>query len=295
MINIVRGITLVIVFLGLISAANEKPDVEADYIIQLADTSQAKRDEAARHILELTRKNRATFGVGHIREHDSAYWYAMVKRTNMRAEVTDVVNALGLDTNQQEIGMCFGQGCFDTYRFDNSMVIQLYYKSNKPNTVYFDTIIWQPKRVYVEAPAKFTGEWITYYVNGEVSHRVQYENGVYDGVFASYHPNGQVAYTQHYASGVAEGEDRGFYFSGKLMYVGNYKNGKQEGEWVHYWENGNVKTKMNFLNGEHEGVEQDFFENGSLYTESVYKDGKQVRHRSWDKKGNCLFDTDKMK
>lgn len=277
------------------SATSKSDDLEKQYISQLADTLQVKRDQAAQRLRELEEKKKTTLAEGHIREHDSAFWYAMVKRTNMRVEVGDVIKSLGLDTNEQEIGMCFGQGCFNTYRLDNSMVLQLYFKSNKPNTVYFDTIIWQPKRIYVDAPAKFTGEWVTYYVNGQRSHTVQYTNGLYNGLFISYHANGKIAYQQQYTNGEINGEDRGFYFSGKLMYVGNYKDGKQEGEWIHYWENGNVKTKMNFLKGEHDGVEQEFYENGSLYTETTFKDGKQVRHRAWDKKGDCMFDTDKMK
>lgn len=275
--------------------ASHKELTEKGYILQLADTSQAVRDEAAKVLLNLARTGKTTLGEGHISEHDSAYWYALIAKTEMRKEEHDVAIALGIDKNEQEIGMCFGQGCFNTYRLDNSFVLQLYFNSNKPNTVYFDTLIWQPRRVYVDAPSRFTGEWRTYYVNGQLSHRVQYSNGVYNGTFISYHANGQVAYQQHYVNGTTQGEDRGYYYSGKVMYVGNYTNGKQNGEWLHYWENGNVKTKMNFVNGEEDGVEQQFYEDGKLYTESKYENGKQTWHRAFDKKGNCTFDSRNVK
>lgn len=277
------------------SAMKKSEDTEKICIEQLADSLQAKRDAAATKLRDMVVKGKTTYADGHIAEHDSSYWYAMVARSNMRLLLNDVVKSLALDTGDQEIGMCFGQGCFNSYRLDNSMVLQLYYKSNAPHTVYFDTLIWDPRRINVDAPVKFTGEWTTYYANGQPSHRVQYSNGDYNGTFISYHPNGQIAYQQHYSNGVANGEDRGFYFSGKLAYVGTYKDGKQSGEWIHYWENGKVKTKMNFEAGEHHGIETEYFENGMMYAETTYDHGKQTRHRAWNKKGDCIFDTDKMK
>ncbi len=277
----------------LLTSGKQADHLEHLYITWLSDTSQAVRDRGAEQLRLLIERDGTTYGPGHIREHDSAYWYNMVAKTDMRRELNDVVKALGLQSAEQEMGMCFGQGCYDTYRLDNSMVILLYYNSNKPNTVYFDTIERQLKHTYVDIPKKYNGTWVTYYVNGQRASSIECRNGNYNGELISYYDNGRVSYKQHYDERGANGTDSGFYSSGKLSYAGNYVNGKQEGTWTHYFENGNVKLRSTYIDGELDGAEQMYYENGTPYWESTYDHGKQTRHRSWDAQGRCVFDTDK--
>lgn len=279
----------------IFSASGNPVDAEKECIVRLSDTSQAERDDAATQLRRMIRRNKVTYGEGHLRTHDSAYWYSKIASVNRKGTVAEVIHALGLDSSQSEIGMCSGQTCFNTYRLDNSMVLQLHYLSNEPHRVFYDTIMYAPKRMEVEAPPHFSGTWITYFVNGQRSHAIEYTDGMYSGNFIAYHDNGLVSYRQHYTASVANGSDSGFYYSGRLLYAGNYRNGKQEGEWVHYFESGKVKSRRTYIDGELHGKETTYYEFGTVFQETWYDHGKQTRHRTLDTKGNVQFDTNTMK
>ncbi|HTF02482.1 MAG TPA: toxin-antitoxin system YwqK family antitoxin [Bacteroidia bacterium] len=295
--NWLTGSVLVIITIFCFSAGTPPYDEEQSLIGQLADTSQTVRDTAAARMRRLIAEGRTTNGVGHLQEHDRSYWEAMISKVNMRVELSKVKQELKLNDDDGEFGFCNGQTCQDNCRLDNSYAIVLTYMSNPPYTVLHDSLLFVPRRIHVPHPGsgnpkgKFTGTWINYFVNGQQAYSNNFVDGLFHGPCTVFHHNGQVAYRQHYVKGVAHGEDRGFYLSGALMYVGTYSDGKQNGEWIHYYEDGTVKLKSNYVNGIHEGTEQSFYENGKLYWESSYEKGDQVRHRSWDKEGNLMFDT----
>lgn len=289
--NRIFAIVLIAVAILGFSFSRQRVDHEKFSIVDLSSPHQNVRDSAAVFLRKLILEKRATDGPGHIREHDSVYWSNYIARSNVRDTLTNVLFDLRLNEKPEEIGMCTGRTCFGNYRFDNSWVVTLYYESNDPLMVFDDSLVYWPRSYFVEPGDTFSGNWTTYFVNGQPSHSIDYVNGIYDGVLKAFHYNGNVCYQQHYVKGVAEGEDRGFYFNGSLRYFGSYHNGKQEGEWIHYHQNGNVELSHTYLKGEIHGTEQCFFENGKLYWENQFDHGKQLRHRAWDKDGNLFFDT----
>lgn len=274
---------------------SQRVDLEKFNIVDLSSPHQNVRDTAAAYLRKLILTGRTTDGTGHIQEHDSLYWTRKIESANLRDTLNNVLISLSLNGKTEELGMCTGRTCSGNYRLDNSWVLTLYYESNEPLMVFDDTLVYWPRAYFAIPEDTFSGNWTTYFVNGQPSHSIDYILGEYDGVLRAYHYNGNVCYQQHYVSGMAEGEDRGFYFNGSLRYFGNYHNSKQEGEWIHYHQNGNVALRHTYVKGEMHGTEQCFFENGKLYWENQFDHGKQQRHRAWDRHGNLVFDTESQK
>ena len=70
-----------------------------------------------------------------------------------------------------------------------------------------------------------TGEWITYFPQGNVQRIEHYKNGMLDGKYVEYYQNG------------------------KKMYVANYKMGLPDGKWIVYDKNGKKNTTLIYENG----------------------------------------------
>ncbi|MCO5053975.1 MAG: hypothetical protein M9920_16990 [Verrucomicrobiae bacterium] len=113
---------------------------------------------------------------------------------------------------------------------------------NKGDILFERTLSPSLRNVWVAPPTNFAGIWITYFVNGQKSHQIHYDDGKYHGEFIAYSPDGSKCYVQHYDHHVAEGADTGYFASGRTNYYGVYKGGKQVGTWTWYNEDGSVKS-----------------------------------------------------
>jgi len=154
------------------------------------------------------------------------------------------------------MGDCSGGSCSQSYRLDRCYVLRISYSLgsydlrnvNKDNRVISSEVIEQMEYKWVDPPQKFTGTWITYFINGQKSHEVNYKDGKYNGQFISFHADGSKAVVQHYIDNVAEGEDVGYSPSGRIMYRGIYKAGVQVGTWTWYNEDGTVRSTQEHAN-----------------------------------------------
>jgi len=142
---------------------------------------------------------------------------------------------------QSEGGDSSGGSTTGSYRLDDQWLL-VYYSDDRANKITGATLKEDMRNVWVEPPKKFTGTWITYFVNGQKSHEIEYKDGIYFGEFIAYHGNGTKLYVQHYDSSGCNGDDTGYFPSGKVMYQGHYKNGNQAGIWTWFKENGSVAT-----------------------------------------------------
>lgn len=134
-----------------------------------------------------------------------------------------------------------GDSHIATWRLDHYWSVTIQYRNP-------DSVIERPKlqnkamRIWVEPPGDLTGTWVTWYVNGLKSHRIEYKNGKYHGAFIAFYDDEQKCYEQHYSNGVCSGSDSGWYPDGNKMYHGNYTNGKQTGTWTHWDRDGSVRN-----------------------------------------------------
>jgi antitoxin component YwqK of YwqJK toxin-antitoxin module len=268
----------------------QTPSYEAKLIQLLSHPSQSVRDSSAAEICALMKSGKNVVAPGNVVEHDLAYWknkFAQVK-TGMPLEKAKII--LQWIDSLSGGGACSGQSCTSSYRLDNTFMVDIAFQTNKENTILWDTLYESVRSVFIPQPEKFSGIWITYFVNGAKNYEINYKNGEYNGTFISYYSNGQICTQQHYGGHDVNEEDRGYYESGALRYTGNYVNGKQEGEWIQYYENGKIRSKENHLHGQFDGLYQTWYSNGQMQLEITYKKGKEIRQRAWDEKGNLEYD-----
>ena len=142
----------------------------------------------------------------------------------------------------------WGNGSGDShsqaYRLDDAWILVCSFR-NQGEVLIERTLSPSVRNIWVAPPKNFAGIWITYFVNGQMSHEIHYDDGKYHGEFISYAPDGTKCYVQHYDHHVAEGADTGYFASGRIKYHGLYKGGKQVGIWSWYDEDGSVKSMQN--------------------------------------------------
>ena len=128
-----------------------------------------------------------------------------------------------------------------SYRLDDTWILICHFRYT--DDVLLDrTLSMSPLCVWVEPPTNFTGVWITYYVHGQKSREVHYDDGKYQGEYIEYNPDGSKSVVQHFKHHVAEGTDTGYYTSGRLKFRGDYSAGVPVGTWIWYNEDGTTNS-----------------------------------------------------
>lgn len=107
-------------------------------------------------------------------------------------------------------------------------------------------LVEQMNQAYVDPPSDYSGTWLTYWINGEVSYERNFQNGQLDGVTTGFYPDGRKSIVISYRYGVPDGDDIGFYPSGGVQYQGQYKAGKEVGHWIWYRDDGSIETEKDF-------------------------------------------------
>jgi len=138
-----------------------------------------------------------------------------------------------------------GNSYNQSYRLDDTWILICWFRDG--SDVLLDRELNSSLRyVWVDPPANFSGMWVTYYVNGQKSHEIHYDQGKYNGEFIAYNPDGSKCYVQHYNHHVDEGDDTGYFSSGRVKYHGVYKAGIQVGLWVWYNEDGSTNSTKDY-------------------------------------------------
>jgi hypothetical protein len=105
------------------------------------------------------------------------------------------------------------------------------------------------RQVWVAPPAGYTGSWVTWHVNGQKAHGIQYRNGKYDGWAIALYDDGSKCYQQHYANGVCYGSDTGWHRNGQKAYEGQYENDNHVGTWRWWKDNGEIESVQEYKDG----------------------------------------------
>jgi len=104
-------------------------------------------------------------------------------------------------------------------------------------------------------PSNFTGEFKTWFNNGNKLLEVNCVNGVYDGKYTGYYKDGSIAFKEYFKNGKKHGECQYWYNDGRLAYKGTYINGGKDGIHIFYgsephlgnleeWEDFNPNSKI---------------------------------------------------
>ena len=136
------------------------------------------------------------------------------------------------------------------YRVDDLWVVRCSFTNSVPGKseggLSAAKLVERMDRVLVKPPADFTGDWITYWVNGQTNFDSHYLNGKLNGVNTSYYPNGAISDVASRRDGVLDGEATAYYSSGKIQSKGQYRAGAQVGRWIWYKDDGKVESEKDF-------------------------------------------------
>jgi len=205
----------------------------ASPIEDLASPNQEVRDKAA---VELRHSYKS------IPEDKWSPTVAKIAKGQSKTEILGVLEAFSVT---KEMGAGSGQSHSESFRLDDEWILICYFY-NEGDILIDRKLTRSIRRVGLSPPKDFTGRWVLYYVNGNISHEIPMKNGHYFGEFIAYHANGAKAYTQHYTKTGIDGADTGYHPTGKVAYTGQYQNGKQAGIWTWYDETGKITSTRTF-------------------------------------------------
>ena len=99
---------------------------------------------------------------------------------------------------------------------------------------------------------KKEGEWLYYYVTGEICREEFYIDGKKDGKWIWYNSgNGVIWKKINYKDGLEDGRWTQWYSNNGQKHIdGNYKGGKEDGKWTYYNENGSLQKVEEYKDGE---------------------------------------------
>jgi beta-lactamase regulating signal transducer with metallopeptidase domain len=196
--------------------------------------------------------------------HDKAFWQQRIAQLKVGMALDEALKLLLPELSpaerQKRDGGSFGsgRGGVSTYQLDDYWAVKLYwvdFGKEKLGQAAPD-LIRRVRQVWIAPPEKYTGDWATWYVNGQKAHEIQYRNGKYDGTFTAFNEDGTKCYRQHYTEGVCHGTDTGWHGNGKKSYEGQYVNGKQVGTWRWWDENGKEMSTQEFKPAEPPAAKQ---------------------------------------
>ena len=182
----------------------------ARLIKKLGDPNSEVRASAAAALRKIVA--RYPSGTANIRNEDAgeAAWLKKIDQLKPGATKAEVLKVLPKFADCPEMFSGGSGGTHgEVYRIDWDWLVEAQYY-NPDKLIHAPTLRRREARVYVAPPDNYTGDWVTWHVNGQIAGRKQYEDGKYHGTFTSYHDNGSISYEQHYTHHVAHGMDSGW-------------------------------------------------------------------------------------
>lgn len=214
----------------LVLTALLRPSGFATPLEDLASPLQAVRDEAA---LALRKSYQS------IPETKWLPTLEKIKQGKTKAEILELLRPFNVTPAG---GAGSGQSHSESYRLDDAWILVCWYQ-NQGDILIDRKLDPSIRPVWVAPPNDFTGTWITYFINGQKNHEINYKDGHCFGESIAYHANGARSLVMHYDGQSAHGEDTGYYPSGKVYYRGQYQNGKPIGTCTWYAEDVDHKVR----------------------------------------------------
>ncbi|PKN24098.1 MAG: hypothetical protein CVU65_12730 [Deltaproteobacteria bacterium HGW-Deltaproteobacteria-22] len=246
--------------------------------VSLADAGQAVRDCAAAAIRAYLAKHPQAGDVG------EDHWKAKLK--SIKPGITQ--KAFEVATGgKNEGGVGSGRSFSITWRLDDYWVVTTHF--DLPDSLRtVDEPMRHARGVWVDPGKNYSGKWITYFVNGLMSHEIRYKNGVYES-FRTYYDNGQLVSEQTYVNGRIHGPELGFHRNGARSYSIAYDDGKSTGRWAHWYPDGKLQSEHTYKDGKPHGSNVNYRPDGTKSSRIDYRDGVETGQAAWDEQGKLLY------
>ena len=125
---------------------------------------------------------------------------------------------------------------------------------------------------------QFNGELVKYFDDEktQLKERIDYKEGLKDGLSEEYNKNGQLKKKGTYKEGEKEErESYSYYVNGQLFSKGTYKDWNLDGLYEEYYVNGQLFSKGTYKDGKEDGQWESYHENGQLRSRGTFKDGNE--------------------
>ena len=107
------------------------------------------------------------------------------------------------------------------------------------------------------------------------------------GIYESYYFNGKLKSKGNFENNTQSGEWHYFYENGNLKMAGGYNSGKRSGEWTYFFENGKKQMKGALDNGVRNGLWIFYYENEELKALACLKKVKKMENGNIITKMEC--------
>ena len=160
---------------------------------------------------------------------------------------------------------------------NGKLTVEGYYKKNKPFAIW--------KRFYLNGKEESVEEYIdtvnyvkSFWLNDSL-HTQKIVNG--SGTKLTYYPNGKLKEKYNYEEGLRHGSFEEWSIGGYLLLTGNFKNERKDGEWKYYYYTGDLEKISHYKNGVLEGAYSYYYDNKVLNVSGNYHLGKKEGKWSW--------------
>ena len=116
----------------------------------------------------------------------------------------------------------------------------------------------------------YTGEYKTYYENGQIKSKCNYIDSELCGEYIVYYENGHIYIKCNYIDDKKCGEYTYYYDCGQIKKKCNYVDGLLCSECIDYYTNGQIRMKCNYVNGLLCGECIDYYTNGQIKMKCNY-------------------------
>jgi uncharacterized protein len=147
----------------------------------------------------------------------------------------------------------------------------------------------QPKAKISYCDNLLHGIQTSYFPNGNLASKSDYQYGKPEGVFNTYDYKGNLMREFPYLFGELNGQGK-WYEDGKLVYTADFEKGQYQGKCTGYYINGKISREISFSEDERNGYADYFAPDGNLMYRLKFNYGSLVSYAYKDKTGRLLPD-----
>jgi antitoxin component YwqK of YwqJK toxin-antitoxin module len=132
----------------------------------------------------------------------------------------------------------------------------------------------------------FTGSTLSFHPNGQLESRIEYKNGLRDGLSETFNENGQILESENYKENILNGLYERFHENGQLRVKVIFKNELPiDGQVESFFENGVLMSRKTYKEGKLTGLSETYFITGKVKTRGFYNNGLQGSYKNYYESG----------
>lgn len=129
---------------------------------------------------------------------------------------------------------------------------------------------------YGSTPCNFTGNWTSWYENGQKKVEESYVNGKSSGCWTFWYENGRPSSECEFIDGKESGKTIRWHENGQKGLDGNYVDGHASGKWTYWDDNGRKQLEGDYVDGHESGKWTYWHDNGQIKKEGSFANGKKT-------------------